>query len=75
VGDDPSCQLLGQEHTVQDVERLREAWALNDSFRCNMPGFLGRAVTGGFGIGYRQSRPVAEIIAERCAPRRWNWRS
>ncbi|MGB3688537.1 MAG: ABC transporter permease [Jannaschia helgolandensis] len=63
---DPIENLLGQERTVQDVERLREALGLNDPFAVQYARFLGRAVTGDFGISYRQSRPVSQIIAERA---------
>ncbi|MEM7490322.1 MAG: ABC transporter permease [Pseudomonadota bacterium] len=63
---DPIEQLLGQERTVQDVERLREALGLNDPFVFQYASFLGRAVQGDFGISYRQSRPVADIIMERA---------
>ncbi|TFL18323.1 ABC transporter permease [Jannaschia formosa] len=63
---DPIEQLLGQERTVQDVDRLREALGLNDPFIVQYFDFLLRAVQGDFGISYRQSRPVAEIIVERA---------
>jgi peptide/nickel transport system permease protein len=62
---DPIESLLGQERTVADVERLRESLGLNDPFVVQYADFLLRAVQGDFGISYRQSRPVAEIIAER----------
>jgi len=62
---DPIEQLLGQERTQADVERLREALGLNDAFVVQYLNFLGRALQGDFGISYRQSRPVADIIAER----------
>ena len=62
---DPIENLLGQERTVQDVERLREALGLNDPFPVQYLTFLGRAVQGDFGTSYRQARPVADIIAER----------
>jgi peptide/nickel transport system permease protein len=62
---DPVEQLLGQERTVADIERLREGLGLNDPFVVQYASFLFRAVQGDFGISYRQSRPVAEIIAER----------
>jgi peptide/nickel transport system permease protein len=62
---DPIESLLGQERTVADVERLRESLGLNDPFVVQYAGFLLRAAQGDFGISYRQSRPVAEIIAER----------
>src|SRR6056297_3080508 len=62
---DPVDTMLGQERTVQDIERLREALGLNKPFFIQYWDFLVRAVQGDFGISYRQGRPVAEIIAER----------
>ena len=62
---DPIEQLLGQERTQADVERLREALGLNDPFPVQYVEFLGRALQGDFGISYRQSRPVADILLER----------
>ncbi len=63
---DPVENLLGQERTIEDVERLREALGLNDPFPVQYARFLGRAIQGDFGISYRQSRPVAEILIERA---------
>ena len=62
---DPIDSLLGQERTQADIERLRESLGLNDPVPIQYLDFLGRAVTGDFGISYRQARPVADIIAER----------
>ena len=62
---DPVDSMLGQERTVQDIERLRESLGLNDPVPIQYLSFLGRAATGDFGISYRQARPVADIIAER----------
>ena len=62
---DPIDSLLGQERTQADIERLREALGLNDPVPIQYLDFLGRAITGDFGISYRQARPVADIIAER----------
>ncbi|MFQ6550757.1 ABC transporter permease [Aestuariibius insulae] len=63
---DPIDNLLGQERTVADVDRLRDSLGLNDPFVVQYYNFLAKAVQGDFGISYRQSRPVAEIIAERA---------
>ncbi|MEM8978921.1 MAG: ABC transporter permease [Pseudomonadota bacterium] len=63
---DPVDNLLGQERTLEDVERLRESLGLNDPFVMQYATFLGRAMTGDFGLSYRQSRPVAEILIERA---------
>ena len=62
---DPIENLLGQERTQADVDRLREALGLNEPFVVQYFDFLLRAVQGDFGVSYRQSRPVADIIAER----------
>ena len=62
---DPIENLLGQERTQADIDRLREALGLNDPFAVQYLSFLGRAAQGDFGVSYRQSRPVADIIAER----------
>ncbi len=62
---DPVDTMLGQERTMEDIERLRDALGLNDPFFVQYWNFLGRAVQGDLGISYRQGRPVAEIIAER----------
>ncbi|MEM1364558.1 MAG: ABC transporter permease [Pseudomonadota bacterium] len=63
---DPVEGLLGQEATIEDIERLRDRLGLNDPFPVQYANFLSRSVQGDFGISYRQSRPVAEIIAERA---------
>ena len=62
---DPIEQILGQERTVADVERVREQLGLNDPFSVQYANFLGRAVQGDFGISYRQGRPALDIILER----------
>jgi peptide/nickel transport system permease protein len=62
---DPIDTMLGQERTMEDIERLRESLGLNKPFFIQYWDFLVRAVQGDLGISYRQGRPVAEIIAER----------
>jgi peptide/nickel transport system permease protein len=62
---DPIDTMLGQERTMEDIERLRDNLGLNDPFFVQYWNFLGRAMQGDLGISYRQGRPVAEIIAER----------
>jgi peptide/nickel transport system permease protein len=63
---DPIDNMLGQERTQADVERLRETLGLNDPFPVQYAKFLGQAVQGNFGMSYRQGRPVAEILLERA---------
>ena len=62
---DPVDNMLGQERTLEDIERLREQLGLDQPFPVQYWKFLGNAVEGNFGISYRQGRPVAEIIGER----------
>ncbi|MFA8441930.1 ABC transporter permease [Yoonia sp.] len=62
---DPIDNMLGQERTMEDIERLRDQLGLNEPFVVQYWNFLTNAVQGNFGISYRQGRPVAEIIAER----------
>jgi len=63
---DPIENLLGQERTLEDVERLRGQLGLDDPFVVQYWNFLERALQGDLGISYRQSRPVAEILLERA---------
>jgi len=64
---DPIDNMLGQERTKADVERLRDQLGLNDPFVVQYAKFLGQAVQGNFGMSYRQGRPVAEILLERAS--------
>ena len=62
---DPIENMLGQERTQADVERLRAILGLDQPFPVQYWRFLQNAAQGDFGISYRQGRPVAEILAER----------
>ncbi|MBW8637114.1 ABC transporter permease [Hoeflea sp. WL0058] len=64
---DPVENLLGQERTVADIERVRSQLGLDQPFPVQYFKFLkGIVVDGNFGVSYRQGRPVADIIAERA---------
>ena len=63
---DPIDNMLGQERTMEDIDRLREQLGLNDPFVVQYWNFLTGAVQGDFGMSYRQGRPVAEILLERA---------
>ncbi|MEM7470249.1 MAG: ABC transporter permease [Pseudomonadota bacterium] len=63
---DPIDNMLGQERTQADIERLREVLGLDQPFVVQYAKFLGNAAQGNFGVSYRQGRPVATIIAERA---------
>ncbi|KLN59573.1 ABC transporter permease [Kiloniella spongiae] len=63
---DPIENMLGQERTQEDVERLRSKLGLDQPFVFQYWKFLKAAVQGDFGVSYRQGRPVAEILIERA---------
>jgi ABC-type microcin C transport system permease subunit YejB len=69
---DPVDNMLGQERTQADIERLRAELGLDQNFLVQYWNFLEQAAQGNFGLSYRQGRPVAEILWNGC-PRRWNW--
>ncbi|REC54485.1 ABC transporter permease [Rhodosalinus sediminis] len=62
---DPIDNMLGQERTQADVERLRTELGLDQPFPVQYWRFLEQAVQGNFGLSYRQGRPVSEILVER----------
>ncbi len=63
---DPIDNMLGQERTMEDVERLRGQLGLDQPFPVQYVKFLQEALQGNFGVSFRQGRPVAEILAERA---------
>ncbi|MCV6592865.1 MAG: ABC transporter permease [Silicimonas sp.] len=63
---DPIDNMLGQERTLEDVERLRAQLGLDQPFPVQYFKFLENAAQGNFGVSYRQGRPVAEILLERA---------
>ncbi|MBJ3763874.1 ABC transporter permease [Maribius pontilimi] len=63
---DPIDNMLGQERTQADIERLRQQLGLDQPFVVQYWNFLQNAAQGNFGISYRQGRPVAEILMERA---------
>jgi len=64
---DPVDNMLGQERTGADIERLRTQLGLDQPFPVQYYRFLQEAVKGNFGISYRQGRPVSDVISERIA--------
>ncbi|MFP7673476.1 ABC transporter permease [Marivita sp. S0852] len=62
---DPVENMLGQERTQADVDRLREQMGLDQPVIVQYWTFLGNAIQGNFGLSYRQGREVSQIIAER----------
>ncbi|MEM9138838.1 MAG: ABC transporter permease, partial [Pseudomonadota bacterium] len=62
---DPVDNLLGQERTDADIERLRDKLGLNDPFPVQYWNFLVSTAQGEMGVSFRQGRPVMDILAER----------
>ena len=63
---DPIDNMLGQERTQADIERLRTQLGLDQPFPVQYVKFLAGAVQGNFGVSYRQGRPVSDILMERA---------
>lgn len=62
---DPVENMLGQERTQADVDRLRAQMGLDKPVVMQYWTFLTKAAQGNFGLSYRQGREVSQIIAER----------
>ncbi|MEO1291689.1 MAG: ABC transporter permease [Pseudomonadota bacterium] len=62
---DPIDNMLGQEATLERRAALAEQLGLNDPLPVQYFKFLGNALSGEFGLSYRQGRPVSELILER----------
>ena len=63
---DPIDNMLGQERTMEDVERLRAQLGLDRPVPVQYFKFLNEAAQGNFGVSYRHGREVSEIIMERA---------
>jgi len=63
---DPVAIMLGQDYTPAQREVLIRDLGLDQPFFVQFFRFLGNAVQGEFGLSYRLSRPVIELIAERA---------
>ena len=62
---DPINNMVGQDTSLADRDRLRQELGLNDSFLVQFARFVGHAATGEFGLSYQQARPVGKIILEK----------
>lgn len=62
---DPINNIVGQDTSLADRERLREELGLNDPFPVQFARFVGNAVRGEFGMSYQHARPVSHVILER----------
>ncbi len=62
---DPVSQMVGQDTSIADMERLRENLGLNDPIVVQFGRFVWNTVQGKFGISYYLGRPVNELFVER----------
>jgi peptide/nickel transport system permease protein len=62
---DPVNQMVGQDTTLEDRERLRQDLGLNDSIPVQFGRFVWKAMNADFGISYQVKQPVTRLIAER----------
>jgi ABC-type dipeptide/oligopeptide/nickel transport system permease component len=62
---DPATLLVGQDATTQDLERIRQAYGLDQPLSVQYARFVTRVARGDLGFSYRQGLPVGELIAER----------
>jgi peptide/nickel transport system permease protein len=62
---DPVSQMVGQETSIADMERLRQELGLNDPVIVQFARFAWNTLQGKFGISYRLGRPVNELFVER----------
>jgi peptide/nickel transport system permease protein len=63
---DPVAIMLGQDYTQAQRDALIRDLGLDQPFFVQFLRFLGNAVQGEFGLSYRLSRPVIDLIAERA---------
>ena len=63
---DPVAIMLGQDFTEAQRAQLVADLGLDQPFFVQFGTFIWNAVQGEFGLSYRLSRPVAELIAERA---------
>jgi peptide/nickel transport system permease protein len=62
---DPVSQMVGQETSIADMERMWQELGLNDPVIIQFARFAWNTVQGNFGISYRLGRPVNELFVER----------
>ncbi|MBB5689649.1 ABC transporter permease [Roseomonas alkaliterrae] len=63
---DPVAIMLGQDYTQAQRDALVAELGLDQPFWVQFATFVVNAAQGEFGLSYRLSRPVAELIAERA---------
>jgi peptide/nickel transport system permease protein len=62
---DPVSQLVGQDATPEQRDRLRTELGLDRAFTVQFARFVSNAVQGEFGVSLRQGRKVSSLLVER----------
>jgi peptide/nickel transport system permease protein len=62
---DPINNIVGQDTSQQDRDKLRQELGLTDPAAVQFARFVGNAARGQFGLSYQHARPVSQIIGER----------
>jgi len=62
---DPVNQMVGQDTSLEDRQRLRRELGLDDPIPLQFGRFVAAAARLDFGISYQMKQPVTAIIAER----------
>jgi ABC-type dipeptide/oligopeptide/nickel transport system permease component len=62
---DPATLLVSQDATQQDIDRIRQAYGLDQPLSVQYARFMARVVRGELGFSYRQGLPVGELLIER----------
>ncbi|MDM7850120.1 ABC transporter permease [Pseudochrobactrum kiredjianiae] len=62
---DPILALAGEDRDPQTIAYLQEKYRLNDPIVTQYTSWLGRILTGDFGISIRTEKPVLELIVQK----------
>lgn len=62
---DPVSQMVGQETSIEDRERIRDRLGLNDPIPIQFGHFLSDLARGDFGFSYRTKQPISEMLLDR----------
>jgi peptide/nickel transport system permease protein len=65
---DPALVIAGPNASTEDVEKIREALGLNESFLVRYVGWLADIVQLDFGRSIMNGTPVVDLIAQRIEP-------
>jgi peptide/nickel transport system permease protein len=65
VSGDPATLLASQDATREDLDRIRQAYGLDQPLSVQYARFVARVGRGDLGFSYRQGLPVVELIGER----------